>query len=202
MRKNISLYDSLGYIVFMIIANLSGSVAIILLMSVVGKSNDRELIIKNYKVFAVLFALVGSVVTTGVMALYFKRKLQNMNLAKCQDNYKAIFKNFCLLALPGELLRLVLSIIPTKPGNMFGYRLFDGFLAFPPNLIYDWTYVMPNNRLEEIRKLGYTASDNIIFIVIYLIYFAVIVSVLFFVFLLIWRNLEKAYKNEIKIRMD
>lgn len=202
MRKNISLYDSLGYIIFMVIANLVGTITTLLLMSILGKSNDRQLIVNNYLLFSFLFALIGIAITTTIIALYFKHKLQNISLVKSESNWKEILKNFCLLTFPGELLRLILSVLPMKPGNMFGYRLFDGFISFPPNLVYDWLYITPNNRLEEIRKSGYTVSDNIIFIVVYLIYFAVIMSTFLFVFWLIWKKLDKVYKNEIKIHMD
>lgn len=202
MKKAIHLYDSLGYFAFMIIANLAGTVATLLLISILGKTNDRDIVVKNYKLFAIIFAFIGIAITIAIIAFYFKRKLSKIFPIETETKRTDILKNCALLVLPGEILRFILSAVSMTPGNMFGYRFFDGFLAFAPNLVYDWFYLVPNNRLEDIRKFGYTFTDNSLFLVIYFIYFIVVVGVLFFVFSKMWKNIDKAHKNEIKIRMD
>jgi hypothetical protein len=61
---------------------------------------------------------------------------------------------------------------------------------------------MPNNRLEIIRKSGYTFADNALFILVYLIYFIVYIGILFLIFWRIWKENETARKNEVKLYMD
>ena len=202
-KKNLTVYDNLAYIGIMLIANLIAAVAMLLLISILGKSNDRDMIIENYKLFAVIFAFVGVVASSLVMSFYFKRKLPSIDFSNSEEGgIKAIIKNFCLLVLPGEILRFVFASIPTNPGSMFGYRFFDGFLAMPSNLLYDWFYLMPNDRLEIIRKSGYTFADNALFILVYLIYFIVYIGILFLIFWRIWKENETARKNEVKLYMD
>ena len=85
---------------------------------------------------------------------------------------------------------------------MFGYRFFDGFFAMPANIAYDWFYLMPQKRLAVIRESGYTFTDNALFFLIYLIYFAITIAVLFLLFKQLWKENEVKKKNEVKIRMD
>ena len=204
MKNKITAYNKIGYFITMLGANLLGSIAIILILSILSKSNDRNTIIKNYRLFAVIFALIGIGVTCLVTFLYFRSKLPHIFVSDTEnaDNIKVIFKNFCSWVLPGEIIRFILATLPTKPGSMFGYRFFDGFFALPANLVYDWFYLMPKKRLAVIRESGYTIADNALFFLIYLIYFAITIAVLFLIFKQLWKENETAKKNEVKIRMD
>ena len=204
MKNKITARDKIAYFATMLGANLLGSIAIILILSILSKSNDRNTIIKNYRLFAVIFALIGIGVTCLVTFLYFRSKLPDIFVSDIEnaDNIKVIFKNFCSWVLPGEIIRFILATLPTKPGSMFGYRFFDGFFAMPANLVYDWFYLMPEKRLAVIRESGYTFADNALFFLIYLIYFAITIAVLFLLFKQLWKENETAKKNEVKIRMD
>ena len=204
MKNKITARDKIAYFATMLGANLLGSIAIILILSILSKSNDRNTIIKNYRLFAVIFALIGIGATCLVTFLYFRSKLPDIFVSDIEnaDNIKVIFKNFCLWVLPGEVIRFILATLPTKPGSMFGYRFFDGFFALPANLVYDWFYLMPEKRLEVIRESGYTFADNALFFLIYLIYFAITIAVLFLIFKQLWKENEVAKKKEVKIRMD
>ena len=204
MKNKITAYNKIGYFITMLGANLLGSIAIILILSILSKSNDRNTIIKNYRLFAVIFALIGIGVTCLVTFLYFRSKLPHIFVSDTEnaDNIKVIFKNFCSWVLPGEIIRFILATLPTNPGSMFGYRFFDGFFALPANLVYDWFYLMPKKRLAVIRESGYTIADNALFFLIYLIYFAITIAVLFLIFKQLWKENEVKKKNEVKIRMD
>lgn len=204
MKNIITVRDKIVYFVTMLGANFLASVAIVLLMSILSKSNDRNIIIKNYRLFAVIFAIIGIGVTCLVTFLYFRSKLPDIFVSDIEnsDSIKVIFKNFCLWVMPGEIIRLILAIIPTKPGNLFGYRFFDGFFAMPANLVYDWFYLMPQKRLGVIRESGYNFTDNALFFLIYLIYFTVTIAALFLLFKQLWKENEAAKKKEVKIRMD
>ena len=204
MKNRLTARDKIVYFCTMLGANLLGSVAIILLLSILSKSNDRNIIIKNYRLFAVIFAFIGIGVTCLVTFLHFRSKLPDIFVSDIEnaDNIKVIFKNFCLWVLPGEIIRFILATLPTKPGSMFGYRFFDGFFALPANLVYDWFYLMPEKRLAVIRKSGYSFTDNALFFLIYLIYFAITIAVLFLIFKQLWKENEVKKKNEVKIRMD
>lgn len=204
MKNRITVRDKIVYFCTMLGANLLGSVAIILIMSILSKSNDRNIIVQNYRLFAVIFAIIGIGVACLVTFLYFRSKLPDIFVSDTEnaDSIKVIFKNFCLWVLPGEIIRFILATLPTKPGSMFGYRFFDGFFAMPANLVYDWFYLMPQKRLEVIRESGYTFADNALFFLIYLICFTVTVAALFLLFKQLWKENEAAKKKEVKIRMD
>lgn len=204
MKNRITVRDKIVYFCTMLGANLLGSVAIILIMSILSKSNDRNIIVQNYRLFAVIFAIIGIGVACLVTFLYFRSKLPDIFVSDIEnaDSIKVIFKNFCLWVLPGEIIRFILATLPTKPGSMFGYRFFDGFFAMPANLVYDWFYLMPQKRLEVIRESGYTFADNALFFLIYLICFTVTVAALFLLFKQLWKENEAAKKKEVKIRMD
>lgn len=204
MKNRITVRDKIVYFVTMLGANLLGSVAIILLLSILSKSNDRNIIIKNYRLFAVIFAFIGIGVACLVTFLHFRSKLPDIFVSDIEnaDSIKVIFKSFCSWVLPGEIIRFILATLPTKPGSMFGYRFFDGFFAMPANLVYDWFYLMPEKRLAVIRESGYTFADNALFFLIYLIYFAITIAVLFLIFKQLWKENEVKKKNEVKIRMD
>lgn len=204
MKNLITVRDKIVYFVTMLGANLLASVAIILLLSILSKSNDRNIIIKNYRLFAVIFAIIGIGVACLVTFLHFRSKLPDIFISDIEnaDSIKVIFKSFCSWVLPGEIIRFILATLPTKPGSMFGYRFFDGFFAMPANLVYDWFYLMPEKRLAVIRESGYTFADNALFFLIYLIYFAITIAVLFLIFKQLWKENEVKKKNEVKIRMD
>lgn len=204
MKNRITVRDKIVYFCTMLGANLLGSVAIILIMSILSKSNDRNIIVQNYRLFAVIFAIIGIGVACLVTFLYFRSKLPDIFVSDTEnaDSIKVIFKNFCLWVLPGEIIRFILATLPTKPGSMLGYRFFDGFFAMPANLVYDWFYLMPQKRLEVIRESGYTFADNALFFLIYLICFTVTVAALFLLFKQLWKENEAAKKKEVKIRMD
>lgn len=204
MKNRITVRDKIVYFCTMLGANLLGSVAIILIMSILSKSNDRNIIVQNYRLFALIFAIIGIGVACLVTFLYFRSKLPDIFVSDIEnaDSIKVIFKNFCLWVLPGEIIRFILATLPTKPGSMFGYRFFDGFFAMPANLVYDWFYLMPQKRLEVIRESGYTFADNALFFLIYLICFTVTVAALFLLFKQLWKENEAAKKKEVKIRMD
>ena len=204
MKNKITAREKISYFATMLGANLLGSIAIILILSILSKSNDRNTIIKNYRLFAVIFALIGIGVTCLVTFLYFRSKLPHIFVSDIEnaDSIKVIFKNFCSWVLPGEVIRLILATLPTKPGPFFSYRFFDGFFAMPANIAYDWFYLMPQKRLAVIRESGYTFTDNALFLLIYLIYFSISIAVLFLLFKQLWKENETAKKNEVKIRMD
>jgi len=192
-NKHITKKTHFFYFCMMLFANLIGAISMLLLVSFLGKTGARDFFVRNYKVFAVVYALVGIAISNFIMFLYFKRKaIPNMlSNNECKPNTKEIKKIFCLLVLPSEIIRFILTSLPTRPGGLCGYRFFDGFFAMPANLLYDQFYLMPNNRLEIIRETGYTFVDNALFILVCLLYFALNTTILYFAFLFIWKKYEK-----------
>lgn len=202
MKHRITLRDSLGYSVWMVIANLAGAAAMLLLLYFVSKSNDVDLVREYYVPFSLLDASIAVATAALITGIYFHRKTPDLLLPEREAGNKDILNSFCRLVLPGELLRLILCSLPTTPGMMFGYRLFDGFFALAPNYLWDMFYVIPNNRMESMRDAGYSAADNLVFLAFYLAYLAVILAVYFFTFRTVWKTAETARKNEVKLRMD
>jgi len=85
---------------------------------------------------------------------------------------------------------------------MFGYRFVDGIFAIAPNFLCDQLYLTPNNRMTSIRKYGYTISDHLHFLGIYLPYLMIVLVAAFLLFYWMWRRNERDYAQEVKIRMD
>lgn len=202
MKHRITLRDRFGYAVWMIIANLAGAAAMLLLVYFVSKSNDADLVRQYYVPFSILLALVAMATTALITGIYFHRNVPDLLSPEGDAGCKDILNSFCRLVLPGELLRLILCSLPTTPGMMFGYRFLDGFFALAPNYLWDMFYVIPHNRMDSMRDSGYSATDNLVFLAFYLVCLAVILAVYFFTFRAIWKSAEAVRKNEVKLRMD
>lgn len=202
MKKSITAHTCLGYTLFSAAANLAGAIAMLILLYFVSKSNDADLIRQHYVIFSLLDAAVAMAVTALLTGLYFHRKMPDVLSHEGDASPAYILKCFCRWVLPGEIVRLILCSLPTKPGMMFGYRFLDGFFALVPNYLWDMFYVIPNNRLDSMRELGYSATDNLVFLAIYTVYLAVLLIVYFFLFKTIWRAAETARRNEVKLHMN
>ena len=202
MKKKINTRDGFGYILFMTLANLAGAAAMLVFMYFVSKSNDTDLVNQYFVPFSLLVASIAVATSALITGIYFHRKLPDIIPTEGNTGSKNILTSYLRLVLPGEILRFILCSIPTKPGMMFGYRFFDGFLALAPNYLWDMFYVIPKGRMEHIRKIGYSGTDNLVFLAFYLAYLVVILAVYFFLFKRAWQAEETTRKNEVKLRMD
>ena len=141
-------------------------------------------------VVSVSVAIITSLYITSI---YFNRTLKVE--ANAEIDNKTIFRSFLSTVLVKEIVRFVLVSIPTSPGKLFGFRFFDGIFAIAPNFIYDQLYITTNGLHSVIREKGYSFADNIVFIAVYLIYFLVNMVLLYFVYLHIWKKLDKEHKR-------
>ena len=205
-ERNVTILDTFVYVIVMFLANAIGTLATFLLNAVIMNLVPLEGTEKLYPMFVALYAAVGIAVTIFVTRFYFRYKISDIVPKKHEygDRQKLILSNYLYMVLPGEILRFILASLPTKPGILLGrgYRFFDGLFAFPANFVYDRVYLMPQGRFSSILEHGYTFTDNILFIMIYLVYFVLSLFLLYLVFSKVWDKYEEERKNEFKIHMD
>jgi hypothetical protein len=129
--------------------------------------------------------------------LYFKRKISDVEMKPYNENLgSVIYKTFLSTVFPAEIIRFILLCIPTKLGSVLGMRFFDGFFAFAPNFIYDQFYVAPNGLHSIIRERGFTFGDNMVFILVYLMYFVINTLILLLVYRHVWKAIDKECNGE------
>lgn len=202
--KNTTVLDCFVYGIVMLFSNLAGTLVMLLLMIILKYTIGQEGVLKIYAVILFVCTFVSIAAAVFLTRLYFRYKISDI-VPKPGENYDAkriIVRNYLFMVLPAEILRMILSILPLPPGNMFGYRFFDGVFAIAPNFICDQLYMMPNSRIGNIRESGYTFTDNAVFFVIYLMYFLICITVLYFAFRDVWNKYEDERKNEVRITMD
>ena len=205
-ERNVTILDTFVYVIVMFLANAIGTLATFVLNAIIMNLVPLEGIEKLYPMFVALYAAVGIAVTLFITRFYFHHKISAIVPKKYEyrDRQKLILNNYLFMVLPGEILRFILASLPTKPGDILGrgYRFFDGLFAFPANFVYDRVYLMPNNRIPNIIEQGYIFLDNILFIMIYLVYFVLSLFLLYLVFSKVWDKYEEQRKNEFRIHMD
>ncbi len=190
----------------MFLANAVGTLAIFAFNAIIMNIVPLEGTEKLYAMFVALYAAVGIAVTIFITRFYFRYKISDIVPKKYEykDKQKLILNNYLFMVLPGEISRFVLASLPTKPGDILGrgYRFFDGLFAFPANFVYDRVYLMPNERIPSIIEYGYITMDNILFVMVYLVYFVLILSLMYLVFTGVWNKYEEERKHEFRIHMD
>ena len=205
-NRNVTILESATYTIVMLLANVAGTLFLFLFNAIVKQLIGDEGMEKFYVFLVALFAVVGMAVSLLLIRFYFRYKIPDIvpKNSGDQDKRKLILKNFLFMVLPGEILRFILASLPTRSGYILGrgYRFFDGIFAFPPNFVYDRIWLMPNNRMQSIDKYGYTFTDNILFIAVYLVYFILNLFLLYLIFSRVWNQYEKERNNEFKIHMD
>ena len=204
--RKVSVNESMVYCVLMFMANAAGTFAVFLFNFLVKKLVGSEKAAWFYGFYVACCAAVGIAASLFLIRFYFRYKIPGIVPKRTdeQDRRKVILSSFLFMTLPGELLRFVLASLPSKSLFIFGfgYRFFDGLFAFPPNFVYDRIYLMPNNRMQSIDKYGYTATDNLLFAAVYLVYFLLNLFLLYLVFARAWNRYEEERRNEVRIRMD
>ncbi len=204
--RNVTILDTFVYVIVMFLANAIGTLATFVFNAILMYAVPLEVIEKLYPVFVALYAAVGIAVTIFVTRFFFRYKISDIVPKKYEygDRQILILSNYLYMVLPGEILRFILSSLPTKPGDILGrgYRFFDGLFAFPANFVYDRVYLMPQGRFSSILEYGYTFTDNILFVMVYLVYFVLSLFLLYLVFSKVWDKYEEERKNEFRIHMD
>lgn len=195
-----TVLDSIVYGITMMIANAAGTVAVIFFLMILKTAIGQESASQHYIVFTFLSSLIALAVTWIGNRLYFKYKIPD--ICKGESTPQFLRNCFLFVVLHAEILRFILCCLPTSPGPSFGYRFCDGIFAFAPNFLYDQFYLGPNHRLPDIREFGYTSTDNLVFILFYLIYFVIHFAVLYVLFSRAWEAYDRERKSEVKIRMD
>jgi len=205
--RNVNAYDALIYCIVMLVSNLIATASMMLILSVVrGIVSESVLQTLISHPIATSFGVTIIAVCIECLGkgLYFYRKIPDIVTHRDGTTFSLpeILRNACFLILPGEILRLLASMIFSSPGRMFGYRFVDGIFAIAPNFLCDQLYLTPNNRMTSIRKYGYTISDHLHFLGIYLPYLMIVLVAAFLLFYWMWRRNERDYAQEVKIRMD
>lgn len=198
--RNSTILDSVVYGIVMMIANAAGTVALTFFLMILEATIGQEAANRHYVIFILLSALIAMAVVWVGSRLYFRYKIPD--ICKGESNQSILRSNFLFIVLPPEILRFILCCLPTAPGNTFGSRFCDGIFAIAPNFLYNRFYLIPNNRLPDIREFGYIFTDHIVFFVYYLIYFAFNFCVLYLLFSRAWEKYDRERKSEVKIRMD
>ena len=159
---------------------------------------------KNTNMIAITLTPIASNSTMLIPEISAPYKIADIapKITEEYDSLPTMRSNFRFMVLPAEIFRMVLHLLPLAPGRQFLYRFADGFFAFVPNFLFDQFYMSPNSLHERIREYGYTLTDNAVFAGIYILYFLLTITVLYFVFAYAWKQYEEARKNEVRIRMD
>jgi hypothetical protein len=209
--RNTTISDSFSYGIVMVIANIAGTIGLFIFMMILralcGDSVVFSVQVHGWLLCSLLdliISAVAMVVTALVTRFYFSYKIPDI-LPRNNDNaleQQSIWRNFAFMVLPAEIIRMVAASTCTVPGQMFGYRLFNGFFTIVPNFLFDQFYLTPTGRLSQIRETGYTMGENILFVGIYLIYFACTIGVLYLVFSRVWKKCVDVRNSEVKLRMD
>ena len=209
--RNTTISDSFSYGIVMVIANIAGTIGLFIFMMILralcGDSVVFSVQVHGWLLCSLLdliISAVAMVVTALVTRFYFSYKIPDI-LPRNNDNaleQQNIWRNFAFMVLPAEIIRMVAALTCTVPGQMFGYRLFNGFFTIVPNFLFDQFYLTPTGRLAQIRETGYTMGENLLFSGIYLVYFVLTIGVLYFVFSRVWKKCANDRNNEVKLRMD
>lgn len=209
--RNTTISDSFSYGIVMVIANIAGTIGLFIFMMILralcGDSVVFSVQVHGWLLCSLLdliISAVAMVVTALVTRFYFSYKIPDI-LPRNNDNaleQQNIWRNFAFMVLPAEIIRMVAALTCTVPGQMFGYRLFNGFFTIVPNFLFDQFYLTPTGRLSQIRETGYKMGENILFVGIYLIYFACTIGVLYLVFSRVWKKCVDVRNSEVKLRMD
>lgn len=204
IMRNATVLDCIIYFILMAAANVAGALSLILVLYLVKMTAGQAAAARQYVIVTIVSAVAAIVVTALLTYLYFRYKIADIapKITEEYDSLPTMRSNFRFMVLPAEILRMVLHLLPLAPGRQFLYRFADGFFAFVPNFLFDQFYMSPNSLHERIREYGYTLTDNVVFAGIYILYFLLTITVLYFVFAYAWKQYEEARKNEVRIRMD
>ena len=121
-KRSVTALDTVKYGVVMMLANLGGTIAALVVLSLLRTvTSDRLLVL-------VLFLAVLIAGTPILTWLYFRYKIPDI-VPKCGDGVSSrrmIFDTFLRVVLPAEIMRWILVSLPTEPGHIleFGYRFF------------------------------------------------------------------------------
>jgi len=187
---------TMNYFMVMMGSNLAGTAAMVIFMLALKSLPFHEIFIQNYFLYILLLIVsvsVAVITSIYITSIYFSRTLKVE--ANTENDNKTILKSFLSTVLVKEIIRFVLVSIPTSPGKLFGFRFFDGIFAIAPNFIYDQFYITTHGLHSTIWERGYSLTDYLVFIAIYLIYFVVNMFILYFVYLWIWKKLYNEYKR-------
>ena len=202
--RNATILDCIVYCIAMAAANVAGTVALILMLYLFKITIGQAAASEHYVSITIISSVIAVAVSALLIYLYFRYKIPDITpkITEEYDSVHTMRSNFWFMVLPAEILRMVLHLLPLAPGRQFLYRFADGFFAFVPNFLFDQFYMSPNSLHERIREYGYTLTDNAVFAGIYILYFLLTITVLYFVFAFAWKRYEEARKNEVRIRMD
>ena len=159
--RNTTISDSFSYGIVMVIANIAGTIGLFIFMMILralcGDSVVFSVQVHGWLLCSLLdliISAVAMVVTALVTRFYFSYKIPDI-LPRNNDNaleQQNIWRNFAFMVLPAEIIRMVAASTCTVPGQMFGYRLFNGFFTIVPNFLFDQFYLTPTGRLSQIRE--------------------------------------------------
>ncbi len=205
-EKNVTVADIVAYGVLTFIANLAGTLVMLLIAIVLRKTIGLEAAQKAGLVFIIILVAASIAGTLFVTFLYLRYKLPDI-VPKSENgisNTKTITSYFLTMILPAEVFRAILTSIPTRPGSIFGfgYRFFDGIFAFNSNFLFDQFYLTPQGRWDRVWDHGFSTQDNLVFFAVHIVCFVIHLFLLYLLYTKVWRNYEEARNSEVKMRMD
>jgi len=203
VERTVTGMDSLKYAGVMAGANIAGFAANLLFRVILsGVPGVRQMLVNSFAstVFILLLSLFSFAAVILISYILFTRLLPDQYLPGASS--RVVTQNALFFILPAEILRFLLSSLPLRPGRMFGLRLFDGLFTIVPGFAYNQLYLVPNRALERIFEEGYSLTDNIVYILMYLVYFLLTCMVLILLYRRIWQKRDAALAAEEKIRID
>jgi len=158
----------------------------------VGSRILNVLLLPFVKLPAVWFNLIGVLIMCPVILFlsylviffHFKKVVPNHYIAH-EDKYLWL-KNCLIFTVPGEIFRMILctfSLGQIKSTGMFGYL---------PTMMFEYIYLDLSGRSNAVRlELDLIFGDFVAFILCYLVYAAVYMVLLAWIYRFFWKKREK-----------
>ena len=209
-ESNTTVHDAVQYALVSFAANAAGTAAFTLLMVVVSKIFGAGTLPRTWYNALLSVLLVSGVCSAGMLAvtyLWFRAKIPDVmpKRGEGRADTKTILRYFLFTVLPGEIVRAILVSLPIAPLYIISsYRFFDGVFAFIPNFIFDSFYLTRYQFRygDEIWARGFTLQDNLVFLAVYAVYFALNGLLLWLLYSNVWKKYENERESEIRLRMD
>ena len=196
-KTTVVFSDCMRYIAAVLASGLAGTVGFYAaqIFLTVLLNGDRSYT-RGAKSYILLFfmVLVSFAVALVVRAFLFVRYYSDLFDADVPRS--GVYINALALIFPAEAALFLLSLLPWKPGFMFGGRFFGGIFTPIPSVLYNQLYIIRHGGLERIREDGYLPADHRAYFLIYLVYFLLLCAAVVLIFHLLHRKAEEARRQK------
>lgn len=203
LHRTVTVFDIVIYGIVMFAANFVSCWIAVLSFNTLGKLVGLDGPVSDLSIAVPIIVLDMTAAFMVILLadfLFFRTKMEQWTRNSFSEN--ALHLNFTVLVLPAEMFRFLLCMLSGKPGNLFGYRFFDGVFSFIPSFLHDQFYLTPHSRWESIHENGLAAMDHFTFFLYYLGYFLVTCIILYFLYRYLWIKQERQTIQEKQNRLS